>query len=184
MAKRERRNDKLRIDLSALETHSVLLEDLRYYVGSPKAYVPKIWDVCMDVLRDVNRIILNDRDNADTLDGVWNQFFDDFSEKEFRRIVREKHLSVRMDGYRENVAHFLYEVFEIMYPQVAGYADRRTRGKENATNLNFKVHVIEVVYDDIYDGFDTINKEIAAIVEVETENLLTKRLLSEKGYGF
>ena len=187
MARRERRdrdNNRIRIDLSELDIHSVLLEDLRHYVGSPKSYIPKIWDVCVSVLREEQRIILTERDNKDVLDRVWNDFYDEFSEAKFKNIVRTEHLSVRMDGYRDNVTHFLYDVFVLIYPQVAAIVDIKTRGKSDVGFLTYGIRVDEVVYDAIYDGFDTINKEVAVKGEITTSNYLTKYLLSDKGYDF
>lgn len=180
----QRRKPTLRIDLSDLDVHSVLLEDLRHYVGSPRDYVPKIWTLCMQVLREENRIILNSQDNSDALDAVWNQLFDEFSENKFRRIVRDKRLSVRMDGYRDNVTNFLYDVFEVMYPQVASYIDGLARSKQDISYTNYTAEVVRVDYDNSYDGFDTIDKEIGVKVEVTTENFITKNVLREKGYGF
>ena len=180
--RREKRNKELRIDLFDLDIHSVLLEDLRHYVGSPKTYVPKIWDVCMRVLREENRIILNEQYDKDALDAVWNDFFDGFSETRFKRIISEKGLSVRMDGYRDNVTDFYFSIFEIMYPQVAAWVDKVTRGKKGSSFLNYRAEVVEVFYLDVYDGFDTISLEQGVIVKTKAENYITEYLLREEGY--
>lgn len=184
MARQRRRINTMRLDLGELDINSILLGDLRHYVGSPKNYVPKIWDVCMQVLRTENRIILNERDNQDVLDDVWNKFFDDFSESRFRQIVNERTLSVRMDGYRDSVTYFLYDIFVIAYPQVASYVDQRARDDDITEFTNLRCTVKEVIYDSIFDGFDTIDMESAAILTIRDENYLSESLLRREGYGF
>lgn len=183
MGRRERTNKNLvRLDLSELDINGVLLEDLRHYVGSPKVYVPKIWDVCINVLREENRIILNDQDNGETLDQVWEEFYEDFSERTFRKIISENKLSVRMDGYRDNVAHFYFDVFEILYPQIARVVDKFVRGSKNASMTTYSCKVIDVRYDYFNDGFGEVRLEQGVVVEVITENILASKLLLGDGY--
>lgn len=183
MGRRERTKDNLvRLDLSELDINSVLLEDLRHYVGSPKVYVPKIWDVCVNVLREENRIILNDQDNGEVLDQVWEEFYEGFSERQFRKIVSENSLSVRMDGYRDNVAHFYFDIFEILYSQVAGTVSKLVRKHKNASLTTYTCKVVEVKYDYYHDGFGETKVEQGVIVEVIAENMLTSKLLLGDGY--
>lgn len=186
MGRRERRTKTdilVRIDLSELDINNVLLEDLRYYVGSPKVYVPKIWDVCINVLREENRIVLTNRDNAETLDDVWEGFYDDFSERKFKRIIAERNLSVRMDGYKDSVTHFYFDIFEIMYPQVARSVDKLVRQNTNAEMCNYSCEVTNCDYDFVDDGFGQVKREVGVTVKVKTENMLTTNLLRGDGYG-
>lgn len=185
MGRRERRtkDDTLvRIDLSELDINNVLLEDLRFYVGSPKVYVPKIWDVCVNVLREEKRIILTNQDNANTLDDVWEGFYEDFNERKFRQIIAERSLSVRMDGYRDSVTHFYFDIFEIMYPQVARSVDKLARSNRNAELSNYSCEVTRVDYDYFDDGFGEVQRETGVTVNVITENMLTSNLLRGDGY--
>lgn len=187
MARRDsRRNRKpiVRLDLSELEINAVLLEDLRLYVGSPKVYVPKIWDICVNVLRQENRIILTERDNEDTLDAVYDELSHTFSESKCKKIIREHGLSVKISGYKENVTNFYFDVFEIIYPQVAGTVSRLIKNHRNPTLTNFLAEVIEVEYDTFNDGFGDVEQEVSVIVEVVEENMLTSNTLRGDGYGF
>ena len=185
MGKRERTNENLvRLDLSELDINSVLLEDLRHYVGSPKLYVPKIWDVCVSVLREENRIVLNEQDNGEALDRVWEEFYDEFSERRFKKIISENRLSVRMDSYRDSVAHFYFDIFEILYPQIAKAVDIFIRRNKNASLTTYSCKVVEVMSDYYNDGFGELKIENGVVVEVIAENMLTTKLLLGDGYGF
>lgn len=179
----QRRKPTARLDFSELETNDILMEDLQHYVGSPKVYIPQIWDVCVRVLREENRIVLTNRDNGEVLDHVYTDFYTGFSDTKFERIVEEIGISVRRDGYRENVAQFLYDVFEIIYPQVASTVDRLLRENKNGELLNYKVKVRRVHYEYFNNGFGETERPIAVDVEILTENMLTTKLLSGDGYG-
>lgn len=183
--KRSRNRDMVRLDLSQIEIHTTLMEDLRKYIGSPKNYIPGIWDMCVDVLREEETITLNELTNSTALDGVWNDLFDSFDEDKFRNIVRTEGLSVRLSGFRDNVTDFLYDVFFEIYPQVAAFVDKRMDVlKDAGMYKNYRIDVVEVFYEDIYDGFSTVEIETGCSVRYKEENYISKRTLRGNGYEF
>lgn len=187
MVTNSRRSKGIRIDLSELEIHTTLLEDLRHYVGSPRLYVPKIWDVCMDVLRYTKRIILNEKDQGELFDDIFDDFLKDFNVSAFNRILQETHISVRREDYKRNVAQFYFDVFMIMYPQVASTVNKLINSdKRNVSFLNYKAKVESVIYDYVESGFgdEPDEREVAVIVTASYENMLTDSRLLETGYDF
>lgn len=181
---KEERHKTARLDFSDLDINDVLLEDLHKYVGSPKEYIPKLWDICVRVLREENRIILTQRRNGETLDQLYTDFYNAFSENKFRRVVRDHGLSVRLDGFRDNVTDFLYDMFIILYPQVAATVDKLTRNQNCDNLLNYIVEVEFVEYDNYNNGFGVSERAIAVSVIIKPENRLSTKLLSSNGYDF
>lgn len=186
MARRDdkRRNQKVRLDLSDLETNDVLMEDLQHYVGTPRSYIPEIWDTCVKVLRQENRIILTEKSNGETLDQVYTDFYNSFSETKFKRVVEEFGISVRRDGYRENVAQFLYDVFIILYPQVASIVDRLVRKETMAELRTYRIQVTKVHFDIFNNGFGETERIIGVDAKILTEQFITTNLLCGDGYEF
>lgn len=181
---RRERGPITRLDFSELGTNDVLLEDLLRYVGSPKTFIPVIWDTCVKVLRSEKRIVLTERDNGEVLDQIYTDFYQSFSETKFRRIIADSGISVRMSSYRENLAQFLYDVFEILYPQIASTVDRLIRKQDNGSLLNYRCNVIKEHYLYINDGFGEVKRLVGVDVEISTENMLSSELLIGDGYGF
>lgn len=182
---RSRKNKIARLDLSELEINETLMEDLRHYVGSPKVYVPKIWDLCLEVLRETNRIILNERDNGEMFDYIYDEFFEEFDQSKFGRVLAEHHISVRRADYQKHQAQFYFDVFMLLYSQVASIVDNQARDLGKAVEtLNFTVEVTRVHYDVFNDGFGEVEREVAVDVVLRKENMLTSRLLSGEGYEF
>lgn len=184
MVRQSNRKKHARLDLSELDVHASLLEDLRLYVGSPRVYVPLVWDVCLKALRQEERIILNERDNKALLDDVFSEFFEDFDESKFQQLKDENRISVRFSDFRQNVTQFYFDVFVIIYPQVAMMVNESIKVTEDPSMINFRVKVIEVFYDIFNDGFGEVKQETGASISIYKENILTTKRLLGEGYGF
>lgn len=180
------RANTLRIDLSELDINSTLLDDLRFYVGHPENYVPIVFDMCMRFLRITKRKILTEKTNAEDLDQVWEEFDQLFNERKFKRIVSNNNLSIRMSDYRERVADFYYDIFDLMYTAACVYVDNLMGGRtEDRMYVDFKCNVIKVNYKSVpngWDGFFEIEQEL--IIEVNKINAISKDLLSGCSYDY
>lgn len=179
---RNRRTPIARLDLSDLETHDTLLEDLLHYAGPPKVFIPQVWDVCVRVLRHENRTILTELDNKEVLDQVYEDFYNDFSDTKFERIISEVGISVRRGSYRENLAQFLYDVFSVLYPQVSNVVDRLVRRSDSGELLNYTAKVSRTHYDYYNEGFGEVRRVSGVDVEIKTENMLSNLTLRGEGY--
>lgn len=184
MVRQSNRTKYARLDLSELDIHASLLEDLRLYVGSPRVYVPLVWDVCVKALRQEGRIILNERDNKELLDDVFSEFFDEFNENKFQMLKDEKRISTRFSDFRQNVAQFYFDIFIIIYPQVAMMVNESIKLAVDPSMINYRAKVQDVFYDVFNDGFGEVQQEVGVSVKIYKENILTTKRLLGEGYGF
>lgn len=180
------RDNTLRVDLSELDINVTLLDDLRFYVGRPENYVPIVFDMCMRYLRITKRKILTEKTNSEDLDRVWEEFDELFNERKFRKIVSGGDLSVRMADYRERVADFYYDIFDLMYSVVCTYVDNLMGSRPiDRMYVDFKCDIVKVIYKDVNNGWDEyMEVEQELIIQVKRINAISKDLISGSTYDY
>lgn len=180
-----RRENTLRLDLSELDINTTLLEDLRFYVGQPENYVPLVFESCVRYLRKTKRMILTESLNSEDLDDVYDDFFTKFDERKFRYIVNRDKISIRMSDYKERVADFYYDIFDLIYSQVATYVNRLAGSNtKDRMFADFTCEVLDVTWDEFDDGFGICSIEQFVDIRIKRQNLISKDLLQGSTYVY
>lgn len=175
----------LLIDLSELEISYSLLEDIRLYLGDTGLYlvIPRLFDLCVKTLKKTGRYYLTERDNESDLDEVYDLIDEMFDERKFRSAIKRHGLSVLQSTFRENVADYLYDIWELMYTEVGKYVEDKASNMSEVMGLSFQCTVTDLKTKTGNDGHGETIRETAIVLDVSSMLELSTSLLTPGNYN-